>query len=71
MPQQPSDRATKGCLGNLKSCLEEQGLLSKKTQGIGRSGRWSLNPQRIVVMILLPFTEPLLCARYALGASHT
>lgn len=31
-PQLPSDRKTKGCLRNLKSCLGELGLLGKKTQ---------------------------------------
>lgn len=51
MSQLPSDRATKGCLGNLKSCLEELGLLSR-TWGTGRSGRWSLNAQRTVVVIV-------------------
>lgn len=63
--------ATKGCLGNLKSCLEERGLLNKKIhKGTGRAGRPSLNTQRTVVLLLM-FIEPFLCAGHCARASHT
>lgn len=63
VPQLPSE-SNQGMFG--ESVLRIWDCLPRKHKGTGISGRRSLNtyPQRTVVMILLPFTEPLLCARH-------
>ena len=66
--QLPSDRTTKEYLRNLKSCLGELGVLSKKTQRHKEIRKVVFKSSKnYCQVILLPFAEPFQCAGYCAG----
>ena len=63
--QLPSDRTTKEYLRNLKSCLGELGVLSKKTQRHKENRKVVFKSSKnCCQLILLLFAEPFQCTGY-------